>query len=117
MVSRLEVRYPRREENMAQNNSGNGIGNHILSTSANMLGICFVIISIITVSGMHHKTFLDELCSIAVFLFMASCILSYCSIRSTKNQVTLEKWADLIFITALVYLSIISIIIVLRIIH
>ena len=66
---------------------------------------------------MHHKTFLDELCSIATFLFMASCILSYCSIRSTKNQVALEKWADLILITALVYLSIISIIIVLRIIY
>jgi hypothetical protein len=97
---------------MDRNHQANGIGNHILSTSANMLGICFVIISVVSVSGMRHKTLLDELSSIAMLQFMASCILSYCSIRSAKNQVSLERCADLIFMSALGFLSILSVIIV-----
>ena len=101
---------------MSQNDAKNGLGNHILSTSANMLGICFVIISVISVSGMHHKTLLDELCAIAMLLFMGSCMLSYASLRSTNNQVSLEKWADLIFIAALGFLSVVSVVIVLGII-
>jgi hypothetical protein len=101
---------------MGQNDSGNGISNHILSTSANMMGICFVIISLVSVSGLRHKTLLDELSSMAMLLFLASCISSYCSIRSVNNKVPYEKCADFIFILALGFMGIVSSLIALGII-
>jgi hypothetical protein len=101
---------------MTKNDSENGIGNHILSTSANMMGICFVIISFVYLSGIRHKPLLDEFCSMTMLLFLASCILSYCSIRSKNNKVFLERYADSIFILALSFMGITSIFIVLGII-
>ena len=101
---------------MVKNDSGNGISNHILSTSANMMGICFLIISLISVSGIRHKTLLDEFCSITMLLFLASCILSYCSIRSMKNKVPFEKYADSVFLLGLGFIGVASILIVLGII-
>ena len=95
------------------NDMGNSISNHILSTSSNLLGICFVMISIIRISGIHHRTFLDRLTSIAGLLFLASSLLSYASIRSIKNTIVYEKWADLIFISGLIFLSSVSIVMVL----
>jgi hypothetical protein len=101
---------------MEKNDSGNGIGTQILSTSANMIGICFVIISFVYVSGISHKTLLDEFCAITMLLFLASCILSYCSIRSMNNKIFFERYADSLFILALGFMGIASILIVLGII-
>ena len=93
---------------MIENNSKCPKSHHILSASANLLGICFLIFSIIRVSKMHGKTLLDDLCLVAILLFMASSVLSYSSIRSTKNQDSYEKYADTIFIGALLFLCIVT---------
>jgi hypothetical protein len=94
------------------NENGNNLGNHILTASSNLLGICFVLISIIRITGVHHKTLLDELASLAILLFLASSLLSYASIRSIKHQTSYEKWADMIFIAGLIFLSLVSIVLV-----
>jgi hypothetical protein len=97
------------EVKMAQNDPGNPKSNHILSASSNLLGICFLIFSIVRTSRMHDKTMLDDLCLVAIILFMASSVLSYISIRSTKNGDSYEKYADMIFISALSFLCLITI--------
>ena len=98
---------------MAQNNSGNSKSHHILSTSSNLLGICFLIFSIVRSSKMQEKTLLDDLCLVAIILFMISSLLSYISIRSKKNQDSYEKYADVIFISALGFLCLITMLTVL----
>ena len=98
---------------MTQNDTGNSKSHHILSSSANLLGICFLIFSIIRASGIADKTLIDELCSIAILLFMCSCVLSYFSLRSIKNPDSCERWADTIFISGLGFLCLVTIVIVL----
>lgn len=93
---------------MVENNSKCSKSHHILSASANLLGICFLIFSIIRVSKMHEKTFLDDLCLVAILLFMASSVMSYSSIRSTTNQDSYEKAADTIFMGALLFLCLVT---------
>jgi hypothetical protein len=94
---------------MEQTDPGNPKSNHILSASSNLLGICFLIFSIVRTSSMYEKTMLDDLCLVAILLFMASSVLSYISIRSTKNGDSYEKYADVIFISALSFLCLITI--------
>lgn len=95
---------------MARNDSENSISHHILPTSANLLGICFLIFSIIRISGINGKTIVDELCLIAILLFMCSCILSYFSLRSIKHPASYERWADTIFIIGLGFLCLVTVV-------
>ena len=54
---------------------------HILSTSANLLGLCFIVLTSIKVSKMQDVTLIDETTALAIILFMTSCILSFLSMR------------------------------------
>ena len=93
---------------MDDNNSQGYKSHHILSASANLLGICFLIFNIIRVSHLNDKTLLDDLCSVAILLFMASSVMSYASIRSTVKQASYEKIADVIFMGALLFLCLVT---------
>jgi hypothetical protein len=83
---------------------------HILGTSANLLGICFAIFTVIRALGFGESTYIDELAVVAVFLFLGSCLFSYASIRSSKRWLLYERIADFIFITALGFLSILTLV-------
>jgi len=78
---------------------------HILNTSANLLGLCFVVLTSIKVSKMQDSTLIDETTALAILLFMTSCILSFLSIRR-KDGISerLEKIADLVFLSGLIVL-------------
>ncbi len=102
---------------MIENNSQGLKSHHILSTSSNLLGICFLIFNIIRVSKMHEKTLLDTICLVPMLLFMAASIFSYVSIRSSTNQVSYEQCADMIFIGALCSLCVITIVSVLGLVY
>ncbi|HPI93753.1 MAG TPA: hypothetical protein PLT09_11665 [Deltaproteobacteria bacterium] len=95
---------------MAENNSQYYKSNHILSASSNLLGLCFLIFSVVRLSSFRDKTLLDDLCMIAMLMFLASSVLSYISIRSTKKQDVYEKYADMIFIVALGFLCMAAVI-------
>jgi hypothetical protein len=81
---------------------------HIIGTSANLLGICFAIFTIIRALGFGESTYIDELAVVAVFLFLGSCLFSYASIRSSKRWMLYEKIADSIFIMGLAFMSILT---------
>ena len=80
---------------------------HILNTSANLLGICFLVLTSLKVLKLSGTTFIDECTSIATILFMCSSILSFLSIRSNSEIGSqYENVADIIFLTGLVCLFI-----------
>ncbi len=84
---------------------------HILGASANLLGICFAIFSLIRVFDRGDTTYIDELAVVCVFLFLGSCLFSYSSMRSRKRWLFYEKVADFIFMTALGILSALALVV------
>jgi hypothetical protein len=91
---------------------------HILPTSANLLGLCSVIISFIKFWARGRvETIIDDLVGVAVILFLFSSILSYTSMRSKRKTELFEKIADIIFLGGLIFLSPISLILVFEVIY
>jgi len=92
---------------MAENRSP-----HILSTSANLLGICFVVLTSLKKLALTDGSLIDEFAVAAVMFFMTSCILSFISMRrvNTGSQ-RLEKVADFVFLSGLVILFVATILI------
>lgn len=77
---------------------------HILNASSNLLGICFVLITGLKITGFSKETWLDEIAVIAAILLVSSCIFSYLSIRADKKSLRYEKTADGLFLAALIFL-------------
>lgn len=90
---------------------------HILPTSSNLLGICFVILSFIKVGGKSHATLLDECVILPIILFFVASLLSYVSMRSKTDKPRIENMADNVFMAGLMSLSLIAIILVLKFIN
>lgn len=77
---------------------------HILSTSSNLLGFCLIVMTSLRIADKAETVVIDELTGVAAVLLMASCILSFLSMR-TKNEarsIRLEHRADVIFLCGLV---------------
>ncbi len=92
---------------MAENRSP-----HILSTSANLLGICFIVLTSLKKLNLADSSIIDEFAVAAVILFMTSCILSFISMRKGDAvSQRLEKTADFIFLSGLLVLFIATILI------
>lgn len=72
---------------------------HILNASSNLLGICFVILTTLKLLHVAKNTVIDEIATIDIVAFTASCLLSFLSLRSNSAEnYKLEKIADVIFI-------------------
>jgi len=89
-----------------------GDSTHILPASATLLGLCFVLLSSIKLLGMAEKTLIDELCGGVTILFLASSIFSYVSMHPLRKAVFYERIADLIFVSGLFFLSVVSLMVV-----
>jgi multisubunit Na+/H+ antiporter MnhG subunit len=92
------------------------VSHHILPTAANLLGLCFVILSVIKVMKIGAQTVIDELVAAAIVIFLVASIFSYASIRSQTRSELLERIADSIFLAGLGILTITSLIVVFEII-
>ncbi len=92
-------------------NNKKNISRHILPTSANLLGLCFVILSFIRVLKLGNETIIDELVAVAIVLFFTSSFFSYVSMRSNRWAESCEKIADTIFLIGLFLLSLCSILV------
>jgi hypothetical protein len=94
-------------------NGKNFISNHILPTSSNLLGLCFVILSFMKVTKLGLETMIDELVAVAIVLFLSASVLSYVSVRTTsKKSDHYEKTADIIFLSGLGLLTVIAVIVI-----
>jgi hypothetical protein len=89
---------------------------HILSTSANLLGFCLVVITSLHITNKSEVGILDELTSLVAVLLIFSCLFSFFSIRTTikKREVQLESIADYFFIASLIGILIVIAIIALN---
>jgi hypothetical protein len=92
-------------------NDKKNISRHILPTSSNLLGLCFVILTFIKISKLGNETLIDEIVAIAIVLFFISSFFSYVSMRSDKWAQSCEKIADGIFLIGLLLLSIGSVLV------
>jgi hypothetical protein len=100
---------------MAKNESNkNNMSNHILPTSSNLLGLCFVILNFIKLSKIADETIIDEVSATAIGLFFISSVLSYVSIRSERLSESYEKMAEMIFLGGLFLLAGVSVLAVIE---
>lgn len=76
-----------------------------MNTSANLLGLCFIVLTSRSILSMKGATYIDELTAFAILMFMSSCVLSFISMRRT-NAVSkrFENIADFIFFIGLFFL-------------
>ncbi|SEW49769.1 hypothetical protein [Chitinophaga arvensicola] len=81
---------------------------HILNTSSNLLGFCLIVLTSIRVARFNNATIIDDCTGVAAILLMASCLLSFLSLRSAEGITSerLEQIADYTFLVALVCISI-----------
>ncbi|MEO7767284.1 MAG: hypothetical protein ABIS01_07650 [Ferruginibacter sp.] len=78
---------------------------HILNTSSNLLGICFIVLTSLKLLKMQGETVVDEFTTGAMILFMISCILSFLSIKSSNRLGGIyESIAEILFLTGLICL-------------
>ncbi|WP_113636371.1 hypothetical protein [Nubsella zeaxanthinifaciens] len=91
---------------------------HILGTSANLLGFCFVVLTSSKITKMNEASYIDEGATLAVVCFMSSCLFSFLAIRSQVEQrgQRLEKLADVLFLCGLIILFLTTILIAFNII-
>lgn len=67
----------------------NNTSQHILNTSANLLGFCLVVITSLHIADKAKNNLVDESTSIVALLLTVSCILSFAAIKA-RNP-TLEE--------------------------
>lgn len=83
----------------------NELSQHILPTSAQLVGVCVTVISLIKALHIGQLgSLLDKLLAIDALLFTLSAVLSYISMRGEK-WAHLEKHADQFFMLGLVELG------------
>jgi hypothetical protein len=89
---------------------------HIQNTSATLFGLCYVVLTSLKALKLSNETFADELTGASMFLFMASCIASFLSIRSNTGRASYyERLGDIVFMGGLLTLFITTLLILFRI--
>jgi len=90
----------------------NNISKHILPTSSNLLGICFVILNFVKLwkVGRVETLIIDKVIVVAMLFFLAASLLSYSSMRSVHKAGAYERIADTIFLAGLVLLTLIALV-------
>lgn len=80
----------------------NKIASHILNASSNLLGICFVVLTSLKVLNVAKTSIIDEVATVDIVAFTASCLLSFLSLRNNSSKSDkLEQIADYIFIAGI----------------
>ena len=81
------------------------LSQHILPTSAQLVGVCMTVISLVKVLHIGQVgSLLDKLLAIDALFFTVSAAFSYASMRGIKS-VSLEKYADQFFMLGLLGLG------------
>lgn len=97
----------------------NTTSQHILNTSANLLGFCLFVITSLHIANQTETRSIDEFTSLIAVLLTCSCIFSFASIRTTdlKREKQLETIADYLFVVSLIGILIIILLITLNFIN
>jgi hypothetical protein len=84
---------------------------HIFTVSSAMVGVCLTVIGLIRVVITLGKidTLADDLLAADAFLFLVACLLSYWALRtrSVRRMHRVERFADSIFILAMILMTVV----------
>ncbi|HEX4665235.1 MAG TPA: hypothetical protein VH207_01440 [Chthoniobacterales bacterium] len=84
---------------------------HIFTVSAGMVGVCLTVIGLLRVVITLRKTdtLADDLLALDALLFLVACFSSYWALRtrSAQRMHRVERFADVIFLLALVLMAVI----------
>ncbi len=95
----------------AANNDRKNVSKHILPTSANLLGICFLILTLKKLWKVNSiGRFVDKLDGVTILIFLIASFLSYASMRVSRRGDLYEKIADMVFLAGLLLLSLIAVV-------
>ena len=87
-------------------NDGKALSQHILPTSAQLVGVCMTVISLIKVLHIGRaESLIDKFLALDALLFTISAVLSYSSMREVSKH-DLEKYADQFFMVGLLELGV-----------
>jgi hypothetical protein len=82
---------------------------HLFTVSAAMVGVCLTVIGLIRVVITLGRidTITDNLLATDALLFAIACFLSYAALRtrSARRMHRVERYADVVFITAMVLMT------------
>jgi len=79
-----------------------GLAGHILPTSANLVGVSVMALSLVKLLPRQGWSgYVDEMLAVASVVFLISVTLSYVSLRLRKESCRLENWAEVIFLLGL----------------
>lgn len=99
-------------DRQSQSRIGRELSQHILPTSATMIGICTTLIGLVKVVEIKvGPSHVDEYAALAALLFLISATLSYLSIRySSRTELSsrCEKLADQLFLIGLFSITVIA---------
>ncbi|HEU4548520.1 MAG TPA: hypothetical protein VFS01_02405 [Rhizomicrobium sp.] len=85
---------------------------HILSASTNLLGICFVVIGGLKLSGSNHRSLADEAAWLAAVLLFVSALTAYLALRDESPNPLPARIADLTFLAGMTTLALSVVILV-----
>ncbi|MDD5057782.1 MAG: hypothetical protein PHQ60_07910 [Sideroxydans sp.] len=91
----------------ADNSTANGsknarLADHILPSSATMIGVCMTVISLAhLIPKPNISRHVNEMLSVDSLLFLSSAMLSYFALRHRKQAEKFERIADVIFLVAI----------------
>jgi ABC-type xylose transport system permease subunit len=91
----------------------NNTSQHILNTSASLLGFCLFVITSLHLNNKVASSVIDEFTSVIAILLAFSCFFSFTSIRTRnqKREKRLETIADYLFVAALIGILIVIVLI------
>ncbi|MEO7264671.1 MAG: hypothetical protein ABIW38_07145 [Ferruginibacter sp.] len=91
----------------------NNTSQHILNTSANLLGFCLFVITSLRIANLTETLIIDDLTSIIALLLTFSCVFSFISIRTKipGREKRYETIADYFFMSSLIGILIIILLI------
>jgi hypothetical protein len=79
-----------------------GLSAHILPTSATMIGVCMTVLSIGHLgAGSEWHMLIDKVLAVDALVFLASALLSFISMRSSRSGPSFESRAEMVFIVGL----------------
>ena len=96
--------------------SGHGkesrLADHILPSSATMIGVCMTVISLAHLIPKHSiSRHVNDLLALDSLLFLSSAMLSYFSIRRPRLAEKYERLADVIFLLGLAVMVVVGFVI------
>ena len=94
----------------------NNTSQHILGTSANLLGFCLFIITSLRIADKIETHLIDEFTSVIALMLTFSCVFSFISIKTkyARREIVMENIADYFFIASLIGILVIILLITLN---